>query len=88
MCLPIETETLFLETISIKNAKAMLLPWHLRRMQETQREIFGHSYLSKLSLHCPFATGKKEQLKCRVVYGQEIKPVSYTHLTLPTIYSV
>ena len=53
MCLPIETETLFLETISIKNAKAMLLPWHLRRMQETQREIFGHSYLSKLSLHCP-----------------------------------
>ena len=51
MCLPIETETLFLETISIKNAKAMLLPWHLRRMQETQREIFGRAYLSELSLH-------------------------------------
>lgn len=81
MCLPIETETLFLETISIKNAKAMLLPWHLRRMQQTQREIFGHSYLSKLSLHCPFATGKKEQLKCRVVYGQEIKQIQFSVYT-------
>lgn len=81
MCLSIETETLFLETISIKNDKAVLLPWHLRRMQETQREIFGRAYLSELSLHCPFATNKKEQLKCRIIYDKEIKQIQFSAYT-------
>lgn len=81
MCLLIETETLFLETISIKNAKAALLSWHLRRMQETQREIFGYTYLSELSLHCPFTTSKKKQLKCRIIYDKEIKQIQFSVYT-------
>ena len=79
----------FLESISVRNRSFEHLPWHSKRVEQTQAASLGESPLADLSqfLSIPAELGH-QQYKCRIVYDRSIREVSFTPYVAKSIRSL
>ncbi len=85
----------FVETIKIKEEKAMALPYHQARMERTIRHFFPSLNATTMPCLEEIITTREELItpradiklfKCRVVYGEQgVEAVEYTPYTMRTI---
>ena len=77
---------LLLETICIKDGKALHLEYHNRRFNKSRLELFGiDNYLDIATLLNPPRDGV---YRCRLLYGESIKSVEYIPYTPRDIRSI
>ncbi len=66
-----------IESIAIQNGKALKLPYHEIRMNNSRKLLFDANndlVIRDLTVPLPYQKGK---YKCRIVYGQEIEEITY-----------
>ncbi len=76
--LPIRKPT-FSEVICINNGKPQHLPYHLKRMERTVRDIYNKP-LPELHLEIP-DEARKGRFKCRVEYADAVRKVEFSPYT-------
>ncbi len=66
-----------IESIAIQNGKALKLPYHEIRMNNSRKILFDANndlVIRNLTVPLPYQKGK---YKCRIIYGQEIEEITY-----------
>ena len=83
------------ETILIKENKPVLFDEHLKRLEKSSKILNINLKINKLTLRQLIHDGIRKLLlkndqfaSVRINYSRGTNAVSYTHLTLPTTYSV
>ncbi len=73
---------MWLETVAIENGAPALLALHLARIQRTQQEIWGQSFIRTLPLlKPPLLLEGYPLVKCRILYAQTIETIEYNVYT-------
>ena len=77
----------FIETIRIENGVIHNLEYHNQRFNSTRRHFFPHAIDLDLgtSIKVPSEGGR---IKCRILYNEEIREITYTPYTLRHIHSL
>lgn len=86
----------FVETIKIKNGKALALPYHQARMERTIRKFFpsftSFPSIASADINLSFLISPKEEMdfyKARVVYGaQGVEAIEYAPYKMKEIHSL
>ncbi len=80
----------FIETIKIKNGKALALPYHQARMERTIRRFFPTLASEEINLSSLISPKEEMNLyKARVVYGiQGVKAIEYAPYKMKEIHSL
>ena len=80
----------FIETIKIKNGKALALPYHQARMERTIRRFFPTLASEEIKLSSLISPKEEMNLyKARVVYGtQGVEAIEYAPYKMKEIHSL
>lgn len=80
----------FVETIKIKNGKALALPYHQARMERTIRRFFPSIASEEINLSSLISPKEEMNLyKARVVYGaQGVEAIEYAPYKMKEIHSL
>lgn len=82
---PMEEKKLFIETLKVKEGIFIHPELHLRRIQYTQEEAFGFHIPLQLKPEMVPADKRKGIVKCRILYGEEIRLIDFETYTLRNI---
>lgn len=78
----------FIETLKIVDGRFVCPELHLKRMANTQQEVFGYTVLPVLEDAMIPVDKRQGVVKCRIVYGSEVQQIDFEVYHRRSIHSL